>query len=99
MDHRCAEWEFTKQECASADRGIAWAYRHGRSVGFTSAAFMTNERRKIKEIAVIAHRLHARLSKMMARGKNKSVVVQRRRDLLGVIWAHWSEGEATHKNL
>ena len=77
----------------------AWSYRHRPSVGITLRHRQEKVSEEIKEIAWKAqHRLHARYRKMMARGKNKSVVVTAvGRELLGFIWAIGVKVEAAHQ--
>jgi transposase len=67
----------------------AWAYRHRPSVGAQHAARQKEASAAVKEMAWKAqHRLHARYSKLMAKGKTKQKVVTAvGRELLGFIWA------------
>ena len=67
----------------------AWAYRHRPSVGATLRKRQEGLSEEVKEIAWKAqHRLHARYGKLMAKGKNKAVVVTAvARELLGFLWA------------
>lgn len=77
----------------------AWSYRHRPGVGVTLRRRQEKVSQEIKEIAWKAqHRLHARYRKMMARGKNKNVVVTAvGRELLGFIWAIGVKIEAAHQ--
>lgn len=67
----------------------AWSYRHRPSVGAALAARQVGSSAHVKEIAWKAqHRLHARYSKLLAKGKSKQKVVTAvGRELLGFIWA------------
>ena len=77
----------------------AWAYRHRPSVGASLRHRQEIVSEEVKEIAWKAqHRLHGRYRKLMARGKNKTVVVTAvARELLGFIWAIGVKVEAAHK--
>lgn len=77
----------------------AWSYRYRPGVGVALRRRQEKVSEEIKEIAWKAqHRLHARYQKMMARGKNKNVVVTAvGRELLGFIWAIGVKVEATHQ--
>jgi transposase len=77
----------------------AWAYRHRPSVGASLRHRQEIVSEEVKEIAWKAqHRLHGRYRKLMARGKNKTVVVTAvGRELLGFIWAIGVKVEAAHK--
>ncbi len=79
----------------------AWAYRHRPSVGATLRKRQEPVSEKIKELAWKAqHRLHARYGKLLARGKNKGVVVTAvGRELLGFLWAIAVQAEAEHQEL
>jgi transposase len=76
-----------------------WAYRHRPSVGTSLRLRQELVSEEVKEIAWKAqHRLHGRYRKMMARGKNKNVVITAiGRELLGFIWAIGVKVEAAHK--
>ena len=67
----------------------AWAYRHRPSIGATLRKRQEGLSEEVKEIAWKAqHRLHSRYGKLMAKGKNKAVVVTAvARELLGFLWA------------
>jgi transposase len=75
----------------------AWAYRHRPSIGAQHAARQQEASAAVKEIAWKAqHRLHARYSKLLAKGKTKQKVVTAvGRELLGFIWAIGVEAERT----
>jgi len=77
----------------------AWAYRHRPAIGFTLRKRQGNLSEEVKEIAWKAqHRLHARYGKLLAKGKNKGVVVTAvGRELLGFIWAIGVQVEAEQK--
>jgi transposase len=77
----------------------AWAYRHRPAIGFTLRKRQENLSEEVKEIAWKAqHRLHARYAKLLAKGKNKEVVVTAvGRELLGFIWAIGVQVEAEQK--
>jgi len=78
----------------------AWAYRHRPAIGFTLRKRQENLSEEVKEMAWKAqHRLHARYGKLMAKGKNKGVVVTAvGRELLGFIWAIGVQVEAQQKD-
>jgi transposase len=67
----------------------AWAYRHRPAVGATLRKRWENVSEEVKEIAWKAQqRLQERYRKLLAKGKNKGVVVTAvGRELLGFIWA------------
>ena len=67
----------------------AWAYRHRPGLGATLLARQRDQSEDIKAIAWKAqHRLHARYSKLLAKGKAKQQVITAvGRELLGFIWA------------
>ena len=67
----------------------AWAYRHRPRIGVTLRKRQEGLREEVKEISWKAqHRLHAKYGKLMAKGKNKGVVVTAvARELLGFLWA------------
>jgi transposase len=75
----------------------AWAYRHRPSIGAQHAARQKEASTAVKEMAWKAqHRLHARYSKLLAKGKTKQKVVTAvGRELLGFIWAIGVEVERT----
>lgn len=77
----------------------AWSYRHRPSVGAALRKRQKNVSEEVKQIAWKAqHRLHDKYSKLMARGKNKGVVVTAvARELLGFLWAIGVHVEAEHK--
>jgi len=77
----------------------AWAYRHRPAIGLTLRKRQENLSEEVKEMAWKAqHRLHARYGKLMAKGKNKGVVVTAiGRELLGFIWAIGVQVEAEQK--
>ena len=77
----------------------AWAYRHRPAVGATLRKRQENVSDEVKEIAWKAqHRLHKRYRKLLAKGKNKGVVVTAvGRELLGFIWAIGVKVETEHK--
>jgi transposase len=77
----------------------AWAYRHRPSVGATLRKRQEAVSEAVKEIAWKAqHRLHARYGKLLAKGKNKGVVVTAvGRELLGFLWAIGVQVEAEKK--
>jgi transposase len=67
----------------------AWAYRHRPGLG---AALLARQREQSEDIKAIAwkaqHRLHARYTKLLAKGKAKQQVITAvGRELLGFIWA------------
>ena len=67
----------------------AWAYRHRPGLGATLLARQRDQREDIKAMAWKAqHRLHARYTKLFAKGKAKQQVITAvGRELLGFIWA------------
>jgi transposase len=75
----------------------AWAYRHRPSVGAKLRKRQAHVSEEIKEIAWKAQqRLHERYRKLLAKGKNKGVVMTAvGRELLGFIWAIGIKVEAT----
>jgi transposase len=79
----------------------AWSYRHRPNLGGALAArqkdLREDIREEVKEIAWKAqHRLHARYSKLLAKGKTKQKVVTAvGRELLGFIWAIGTHVERT----
>jgi transposase len=79
----------------------AWSYRHRPNLGAALAArqkdLREDIREEVKEIAWKAqHRLHARYSKLLAKGKTKQKVVTAvGRELLGFIWAIGTHVERT----
>jgi len=79
----------------------AWSYRHRPNLGAALAArqkdLTEDIREEVKEIAWKAqHRLHARYSKLLAKGKTKQKVVTAvGRELLGFIWAIGTHVERT----
>jgi len=77
----------------------AWAYRHRPAVGATLRKRQETVSEEIKEIAWKAQqRLHERYRKLLARGKNKGVVVTAvGRELLGFIWAIGVQVETAQK--
>lgn len=77
----------------------AWAYRHRPSVGAALRKRQETVSEEVKQIAWKAqHRLHARYGKLMAKGKNKGVVVTAvARELLGFLWAIGVHVEAEQK--
>jgi transposase len=79
----------------------AWAYRHRPSVGSSLRKRQEGVSEKIKEIAWKAqHRLHGQYGKLMAKGKNKGVVVTAvGRELLGFLWAIGMQAEAEYQEL
>lgn len=74
----------------------AWAYRHRPSVGATLRQRQETLSAAVREIAWKAqHRLHARYHRLLAKGKNKGVVVTAvGRELLGFLWAIAVQAEA-----
>jgi transposase len=74
----------------------AWAYRHRPAVGATLRKRQEQVSEEVKEIAWKAQqRLHGRYWKLLAKGKNKGVVVTAvGRELLGFIWAIGTKVEA-----
>ena len=77
----------------------AWAYRHRPSVGATLRKRQEKVSEEVKEIAWKAQqRLHERYRKLLAKGKNKGVVVTAvGRELLGFIWAIGIQVETAQK--
>jgi transposase len=77
----------------------AWAYRHRPAVGATLRKRQETVSEEIKEISWKAQqRLHERYRKLLARGKNKGVVVTAvGRELLGFIWAIGIQVETAQK--
>jgi transposase len=77
----------------------AWAYRHRPSVGAKLRKRQAHVSEEVKEIAWKAQqRLHERYRKLLAKGKNKGVVMTAvGRELLGFIWAIGITVEATQK--
>jgi transposase len=67
----------------------AWAYRHRPGVGVALRQRQQAVSEEVKEISWKAqHRLHGKYGKLMAKGKNKGVVVTAvARELLGFLWA------------
>ena len=67
----------------------AWAYRHRPSVGAKLRKRQAHVSEEIKEISWKAQqRLHQRYRKLLAKGKNKGVVMTAvGREFLGFIWA------------
>jgi transposase len=67
----------------------AWAYRHRPRIGAALRQRQKGVSEEVKEIAWKAqHRLHARYAKLLAKGKNKGVVMTAvARELLGFVWA------------
>lgn len=77
----------------------AWAYRHRPAVERTLRKRQEHVSEEVKEIAWKAQqRLHQRYRKLLAKGKNKGVVVTAMgRELLGFIWAIGIKVEAAQK--
>jgi len=77
----------------------AWAYRHPPAMGTTLRKRQENVTEEVKEIAWKAQqRLHQRYRKLLAKGKNKGVVVTAiGRELLGFIWAIGIKVETAQK--
>jgi len=77
----------------------AWAYRHRPDVGATLRKRQERVSEEVKEIAWKAQqRLHGRYRKLLAKGKNKGVVVTAvGRELLGFIWAIGTKVQAARK--
>ena len=77
----------------------AWAYRHRPDVGATLRKRQERVSEEVKEIAWQAQqRLHGRYRKLLAKGKNKGVVVTAiGRELLGFIWAIGIKVETAQK--
>jgi transposase len=78
----------------------AWAYRHRPAVERTLRKRQEHISEEVKEIAWKAQqRLHQRYRKLLAKGKNKGVVVTAiGRELLGFIWAIGIKVETTQKD-
>ncbi len=77
----------------------AWAYRHRPSVGAKLRKRQAHVSEEIKEISWKAQqRLHQRYRKLLAKGKNKGVVMTAvGRELLGFIWAIGIKAETAQK--
>jgi transposase len=77
----------------------AWNYRHRPAVGTSLRKRQEHVSEEVKEIAWKAQqRLHQRYKKLLAKGKNKGVVVTAvGRELLGFIWAIGIKVEAAQK--
>jgi transposase len=77
----------------------AWAYRHRPAVGATLRKRQEKVSEEVKEIAWKAqHRLHERYRKLLAKGKNKGVVITAiGRELLGFLWAIGVQVETQEK--
>ena len=77
----------------------AWAYRHRPAVERTLRKRQEHVSEEVKEIAWKAQqRLHQRYRKLLAKGKNKGVLVTAiGRELLGFIWAIGTKVETTQK--
>jgi transposase len=77
----------------------AWAYRHRPAVGDTLRKRQEKVSEEVKEIAWKAQqRLYQRYQKLLAKGKNKGVVVTAvGRELLGFIWAIGIKVETAQK--
>jgi len=77
----------------------AWNYQHRPAVGATLRKRQEQVSEEVKEIAWKAQqRLHGRYRKLLAKGKNKGVVVTAvGRELLGFIWAIGTKVEAARK--
>ena len=77
----------------------AWTYRHRPAVGTSLRKRQEKVSEEVKEIAWKAQqRLHQRYRKLLAKGKNKGIVVTAvGRELLGFIWAIGIKIEATQK--
>jgi transposase len=78
----------------------AWAYRHRPAVERTLRKRQEHISEEVKEIAWKAQqRLNQRYRKLLAKGKNKGVVVTAiGRELLGFIWAIGIKVETTQKD-
>src|SRR5438094_1364209 len=78
----------------------AWAYRHRPAVGTSLRKRQEHVSEEVKEIAWKAQqRLHQRYKKLLAKGKNKGVVVTAiGRELLGFIWAIGIKVETAQKD-
>jgi len=77
----------------------AWAYRHRPDVGANLRKRQEHVSEDVKEIAWKAQqRLHGRYRKLLAKGKNKGVVVTAvGRELLGFMWAIGIKVETAQK--
>jgi transposase len=77
----------------------AWTYRHRPAVGTSLRKRQEKVSEEVKEIAWKAQqRLHQRYRKLLAKGKNKGIVVTAvGRELLGFIWAIGIKVEAAQK--
>jgi transposase len=77
----------------------AWTYRHRPTVGTSLRKRQEKVSEEVKEIAWKAQqRLHQRYRKLLAKGKNKGIVVTAvGRELLGFIWAIGIKVEAAHE--
>lgn len=77
----------------------AWAYRHRPGVGVKLHQRQERVSEEVKEIAWKAqHRLHERYRKLLAKGKNKGVVITAvGRELLGFLWAIGVQVETREK--
>jgi transposase len=77
----------------------AWAYRYRPALGVTLRKRQEKVSEEVKEIAWKAQqRLHERYRKLLAKGKNKGVVVTAvARELLGFIWAIGTQVENARK--
>jgi transposase len=77
----------------------AWAYRHRPSVGAPLRKRQEHVSEEVKEISWKAQqRLQERYRKLLAKGKNKGVVVTAvGRELLGFIWAIGIKVETAQK--
>jgi len=77
----------------------AWTYRHRPGVGAALRKRQEKVSEEVKEIAWKAQqRLHERYRKLLAKGKNKGVVVTAvGRELLGFIWAIGIQVEIAQK--
>jgi transposase len=77
----------------------AWAYRHRPAMGAKLRKRQEKVSEEVKQIAWKAqHRLHERYRKLLAKGKNKGVVMTAvGRELLGFIWAIGIQVETAQK--
>lgn len=77
----------------------AWAYRHRPSVGAKLRKRQAHVSEEVKEISWKAQqRLHQRYRKLLAKGKNKGVVMTAvGRELLGFIWAIGIKAETAQR--
>jgi transposase len=77
----------------------AWAYRHRPAVGANLRKRQEKVSEEIKEIAWKAQqRLHERYRKLLAKGKNKGVVMTAvGREFLGFIWAIGVQAKTAQK--